>query len=1672
MTERRKVAVTCCMAIAAMVAVANRARAEPTQCSATGDAVWEPQAVRWPVDPAAVEPVAPWVVASAAEVTDPVEVTPTRAAALWMPAVAMKRLRVVRGEIADLRLSRVAGSQGSKVIVDEVGLVTTSGVELVEPIGPGSMWVIAARVPTTIVVERVDRRQPRLIWETVRDALDMWIEALPKTVNSSPARPGGSGARATAPELPTLPTEDGGAATIRLLGGRAALAAELSPVVRSAVQLWLRGQLDAIIANLRPGNDPYVAHHTHVPAGPVTTDADDEPYGPAPPVGRVWRLELSGPGVLVVDARATALEAIAGGVASVEIRRDGVAMTRVEDVVTPTMMLVPGAALPGPLPGADTGEGAELGRKIRATVPLALGTHVYEIAVNGAGLLRADVRRRRTRLREWLVDRQEREARWLLAKIATVADSTARAVAERFIASALGNLPGRPLAAITPVAVFAQLVATPGLLEPEAAKALVSTVAGLIGRSYGDLERAIVLELAERIPDSVDATPLAAALLAADPPGPPAALLSALAPHLAGGARSDAIAAAELAWREHPTVTAFRARLFSVARRTALQRVDPVQESVLRETALRWLVASDINDSASATERPSRGPAQASSVPADVATVDPVHIGSSIIELAPGKVTKLDLLPHRDEPTRLAVVRVYVATPPDQPGPVRVAFDGVAQSLVALQNLEVVEFAASAGHHDIQVDAPPATRIFVAAPHAASALPVDLTARSAAVIQRWPVDGTVVYTLPTPRAIGPVRIELVGFSEDRPRRHVVWLHSELGPPRRLVFDVREPDRNSWSLDDARAAGPAAAIWLWLPPTTRTFWLTTDDGPLYARVSVHGPTTVGMAGATVATPQNLPPPLPRIVGVDRIAQLSRSIAAQPNSAQNYVARAAALLELGDVGAARRDLAAAAPLVRREDRRAYDDARLLLGTVAEPSYLPIQPAGGRIRSGVAIGPPSTPYVPALLSLARRVRRDGAAASWAAMKRGEIKILSGLAGQHMAAAIARRAGQFRAAADHWLGLGSWQGRAAALSDLRRLIDAGTVAPAALAYGIAGELADVVTPAIQGARTAAARASRWKRISHTAANAGFESLSTAASQLDETDAVALRRALLGAPWRDAAEIVEPGRATTLSIQGPRKLAVRIWCRRLWPAELPMECQIASILDQTPAKRTTVPHGQVRSIDVDIPAGVHEIEVGLGADDPTAIAAVQFGDASSEPALAIPALRRARVFLADAKRPAEIVVAGPGAVGIEVRGYRGSTQLAEVGIVGPRDARRVIVVVDRSAALQTNASPGRDVSVTRPVTRTIVLPTAGTYRVRVAPSRDTIAVRFATRVAANPKGDRAINRQVEVANDGLPWPATVPTPALAAGTDPHERWIPSVEAVIGQDNLAALDSDFAELDFRFELAAQLRRRGPTRSWLVELRGRRVGLLGPTARLRTLAEFRRLPLGLAASIDARAAVQTSSEGALWLARAVGEVARPVQLSSRWQVVPQIALSAAAFGPDVVPYGADPMVASTYHRERPLQLVENVVLAGRPWADQYLAIGLTMRSNDSPMSVDAVGGQLMWRGLVETSPRRGGIAMLEYAPTLRFANDFRLYTFLRHDLAAELSWPWAIGGGRYGRLVVALRGDLYPPTNISQMAHAVTFRVRWDGWHPGERNRMPSEEPLSDFVDEVSWTGRR
>lgn len=242
---------------------------------------WTPEVVRWPVDPAQLDPTPGAVPPGSSDVTGAVTIGTDRAAVVWLGPATIDRVRVVRGEVSALRLRRLTGTRGARLWLDEPGVRVTAGVELVEPVGAGSLWVITAKEPLTIVVETMQDRPARLAWEIARRDIAAWIEH--------------DGA------LPALPGDDDRALALRLLGDRALVHAlgKVPDRVAAALRLWRLLEAEAAIAVLRRADEPYVDHSDHVPGGASVVDERDVTFGAA---AGPWQLTIEGPGSIEIEA--------------------------------------------------------------------------------------------------------------------------------------------------------------------------------------------------------------------------------------------------------------------------------------------------------------------------------------------------------------------------------------------------------------------------------------------------------------------------------------------------------------------------------------------------------------------------------------------------------------------------------------------------------------------------------------------------------------------------------------------------------------------------------------------------------------------------------------------------------------------------------------------------------------------------------------------------------------------------------------------------------------------------------------------------------------------------------------------------------------------------------------------------------------------------------------------------------------------------------------------------------------------------------------------------------------------------------------------------------------------------------------------------------------------------
>ncbi|HEU4611534.1 MAG TPA: hypothetical protein VFS15_05635, partial [Kofleriaceae bacterium] len=652
------------------------------------------------------------------------------------------------------------------------------------------------------------------------------------------------------------------------------------------------------------------------------------------------------------------------------------------------------------------------------------------------------------------------------------------------------------------------------------------------------------------------------------------------------------------------------------------------------------------------------------------------------------------------------------------------------------------------------------------------------------------------------------------------------------------------------------------------------------------------------------------------------------------------------------------------------------------------------------------------------------------------------------------------YHEAAALWAQLGSWQAETAELIALTSSAYEDPERDAPVAYGLTARLTDLELPALRRARAIAYRLSRWSSISNTTASAGYERVVLPDDTSDPTPRGAVRQALVAAPWPDA-RILRPGHETRFSVQGPAHVKLEVWCRQLWSSSAGA-CAPSVQLDQHEPSRANAPHGEVTTLfDAAIEDGRHVLVVSLGPEAPESLAALRLVETDASEATP----HRTKLFLALPGRPAEIVIAGPTTVAVDLRGIgatadeaRGA-RAATVELIGERSESTRVELV---AADVTGSTP---LIVTAPVRHLVFVP-AGTHRISVAPDRGKIAVRFARRIAARAITVPGRPVSLPLLATTLPWPVSLDPPLAEAASTQSMRIVPSIELVVGQDTLDEVDGEGVLRGTRVELAAQARTRLLDASWLGELRVRDTGDVQPTARLRLIGDLDRLPHGIDVRLDVGGALQMLSSANAWRLDAAAQVERAVRLTPRLQLVPDLGLRGGLLGPELPPLDADPWIASEYRRDHPIQWIARTGVWARPFADQFALARLEADSNADLVSLDQIRATLSWRALVELSPLRGPIAYVAYQPSYRFDDADRATAYVRHDMTAQLIWSFALPRGRLG---FKLWADVYAPNAfIDSWERSLGIALRWDDAGAGDRIRFGFQEPLADYLDEVTW----
>jgi hypothetical protein len=974
---------------------------------------WEPQPVRYPVAPAQVQPEAPRVPAHIGTVEGVIEIGPAHAAALWLDALDVVRVRradastaessagtssSATGQAATLVLRRVIGTPldaatRTRGEIEESPVSVAPGLWYVaQPPERGDVWVIAATAPMRVVIERPAWRDDARLWEDARNAVLRWIED------------GGA-----MPDLPPGPD------SLELALGLRADHALAQLLLRSragahrfhqAVRAWRCASALTRLAIVGAHRQPYhwfEERTAALAAGGsgqlVSLPSESRPYARTAGEELTWSAVIEGSGVLEIDVRALLPEQ--------PQREDGTGLLRVTSgdrvwiehryqrrhAYVDAAAQPPDPAFPQRVP-LLTSDGVAAGPRQRVRVPLLPGKHSYSLTLSGGqSLVRVRIVRRRPRLLEALRGRAHPGDFIAAASDALTGDDAPEAAV---LAQLLGDLRGSTMNAaprgLSPVlALVAEISRRRGRqMDRDALHALIEQARPVLDQAAPEMDptlswmlRRDLVEMAARAdaPDALDALTRNAGDL---PPVVAARMAELVAQASQDGdgpgaaeARAWALAAAQRAWQAAPLEPSIRQTYLRVWR-----RAPPWSRLGAPETGELPAPAPELPLYRFIERAP--GDSDQAVTPGAGALADPQALWP--IEL--GRRQRVLAEPSPVDHRRPVLMRAYVAMPVQTPGSLRLHVDDQVFTALPLAPVEALAVAVPPGAHAVMLEGPAGTEAFL------SATPADPATQHARVRTRrpaWDSGQAARFAVPAGHGGMPIRVTLRVAMADRahgPEPVHVRLRTDTGHTRSIAIQPGALDASWIPVDGAAPVSAAVRTVLWLPPDARWFWLepeqpqdvsqiwaapairqfagqpgqqpgTGSPAPAAAPAGVSDPVADDALPATdgAQAPQQVvapdDPEWPVIV--NQIAELSRALATADDVSLR-LRRAHRLLDIGEVGRVAMDWARIAALpperLSPEQGAMRDQLARRLADWRDPRYLPVQPQP--LEQAVALAP----------------------------------------------------------------------------------------------------------------------------------------------------------------------------------------------------------------------------------------------------------------------------------------------------------------------------------------------------------------------------------------------------------------------------------------------------------------------------------------------------------------------------------------------------------------------------------------------------------------------------------------------------------------------------------------------------------------------------------------------
>jgi hypothetical protein len=857
-------------------------------------------------------------------------------------------------------------------------------------------------------------------------------------------------------------------------------------------------------------------------------------------------------------------------------------------------------------------------------------------------------------------------------------------------------------------------------------------------------------------------------------------------------------------------------------------------------------------------------------------------------------------------------------------------------------------------------------------------------------------------------------------------------------------------------------------------------------------------------------------------LNEIAELSRALVTAPDEITPRLRRALRLLDIAELGHARMDwsrLTAVPPeRLTADERVASAELAQRMDDWRDPRYLP--PQSLPQDSVVAL-------TPAAMTLASdRAQLEEWLPAALAARRGDRTLLHATAqerdtplARYYQAELLRSQGAHAEAARMLralheetgalaIGIEALHAFEAALTERQAAEPARAAGPdqpaadlASLAYGLALTMRErFAHPVIQRVLLAAAERSRWEPLRGTEASAGFESLRVDEELLDPEPDALLERALLAPPWpQEQARVVRPGRGALLALElrAPARIQPQAWCQRIRGELTDATCTVRWRVDGGPEQTREVPFAQATTLGpIALSRGRHEVEVVLDDRDHTVRLAVRFAAnraiarETTPDGAAIPILRPGRMHVADAQHPVEATVLGPTTIRVEARRYMDEPPVTLAVEARPERAVEPAAPITRQVRVDASQDPSasgdesRAVRLSQASTTVLVLPAPGVYRLVLRPQGGRALVRLWHRrdVAAAPlELEPAPETAASLPDTDAP-PAsgmTVTPGAFASGNAlGGALWRPaglspwptlSVGLSFRRDELAERDLEDEPLGNRFQLDVAWRRQlVPERFWLrVESALRWHPGSQPAYGTSLDLVWRRLPLGLRVDVMGRAYAQSAGDSFAWTAHSRLRAGRLFRLQPSLTLLPALAVQARSYslapGAGVV---LDPLVYNQYDVTHRSGLRPEATLLWQPFQDQLGLVRARYVTNEDFYSADRAEIELAWRG-VGAWPRTDiPLFELHYRPGLRFDDEHRSRSYVRHDLGLRLDW--SLWNGKSGRWLLEVRDEVYLSSVVGNR-NVFLLGIRYDAVDGrGLRDMLPIEYRFDDLIEPPPW----